>query len=425
MKRSSMHLHLNPVGGISGNMFIGAILDTFPDLAARLPEQMVLAGFDRLVTLSSSAHTDGILTGTWFDVQENLPVSTAAVFNPLQAANSHGHRLWRDIRARLQDSQLEPGVLRHALGIFAHLAEAEAAVHGMPVEEVAFHEVGAWDSIADIVCAAWLIEACGDCSWSVSSLPAGRGLVKSAHGDLPLPAPAVLRLLKGFAFHDDQREGERVTPTGAAILRYLQPLAALPAGQWQLQHSGTGFGSKRFAGISNVLRIQAYTTEQTSEIRDVICVLSFVVDDQNPESLALAVDSLRVHNGVVDVVQTPVFGKKNRIAQQLDVLCEPAHQHAIAQYCLSRTSTLGIRVRLEERIKVARRMVTVMHGDRSWRVKLALRPNGHVTAKAELDDLRGPDLALGDRDTLKHALEQAALEQAETAFSDPGECHGE
>jgi len=425
MKPSTLHLHLNPVGGISGNMFVGAMLDAFPALAVNLDEQLARAGFGNLVTLSSTAYSDGILTGTSFDVQE-LPRPRPAIFNTTHSGSAHPHRLWREIRTTLELSQLDTTVLAHALGIFSHLADAEAAVHGMPVEEVAFHEVGAWDSIADIVCAATLIAGCGAHSWSVSSLPAGRGLVSSAHGDLPLPAPAVLHLLEGFRFHDDQREGERVTPTGAAILRYLHPRMALPPGDWQLVHSGTGFGTRRFTGISNVLRVQCYMTDAgldahmpNPETRDVISVLRFMVDDQNPESLALALEQLREQPGVVDVIHMAVIGKKGRMAQRIEVLCEAARQQATAEFCLTRTSTLGIRMQHEARLKVPRRLVTVSEGGQSWRVKLAQRPDGEITAKVELDDLRSLSGSLAQRDAVKFRIEQAALEQAELAFSRP------
>ena len=140
---------------------------------------------------------------------------------------------------------------RRAIAIFAVLAEAEGRVHGIAPAEVSFHEVGAWDSIMDIVAAAALIEDIGAAGWSTTPVPLGSGRVRSAHGDLPVPTPATALLLEGLEVFDDGRPGERVTPTGAAILRHLMPGQGLPRRRLRLGRVGHGFGTKRFAGISN------------------------------------------------------------------------------------------------------------------------------------------------------------------------------
>ena len=152
----------------------------------------------------------------------------------------HGHVHWRRLRERLAAAPLDAAVAAQAIAIFGLLAEAEAGVHGVAVDEATFHEVGAWDSIADIVAAAYLIETIGAESWSAGSLPLGGGRVRCAHGELPVPAPATLRLLEGFSFHDDGRPGERVTPTGAAILKAL--VTSTGFGSGRLEKTGHGFG---------------------------------------------------------------------------------------------------------------------------------------------------------------------------------------
>ncbi|MEX2326545.1 MAG: LarC family nickel insertion protein, partial [Pseudomonadales bacterium] len=246
-----MHIHLDLVGGLAGDMFVGAILDCFPDLARSLPGQLDLAGFRDLVELEIKPADDGILTGTQFKVVAD------------QDAEGHHHRHYSEIRKIICESGLAENVKHHALGIFEIIAAAEASIHGKPIEKIAFHEVGAWDSIADIVCAGVLIDTIGATSWSVSKLPLGRGQVKTAHGMLPVPAPATALILEGFEFFDDGLMGERITPTGAAILKHLSTTPGLGPGVSTLRKSGYGFGTKRFPGISNVVRMLVFDERQS------------------------------------------------------------------------------------------------------------------------------------------------------------------
>lgn len=410
-----MHIHLDAVGGISGNMFIGALLDLKPALGARLPELLVQAGVANLVTVQVDRHHDGVLGGTLVTMTPVVPMLHA------QGARvgEHSHRSWRDIKNLLHNGKLGETVKAHALGIFACLAEAEAKVHGKPVEQVEFHEVGAWDSIADIVCSAWLIAESGAQSWSVSSLPLGRGRVETAHGVLPVPAPAVTLLLQGFAFHDDGREGERVTPTGAAILKYLAASQAAPQRCRTLLHSGLGFGTYRFPGISNVLRALAFEEQASSEGegegesagQDSISILSFEVDDQNPEDLALGLEQVREHPDVIDVLQYPVFGKKQRLGSSVRVLVRPEGEEEVRQLCFLQTTTLGIRHELSRRSVLPRWEENVTLEGRSYRVKLARRPDGQITAKAELDDLAISNLKQAERQLVREVVEVIAIER--------------
>src|SRR5579859_1565974 len=186
------HLHLDAIGGIAGDMFAAALLDAEEAQAdACLRAAEAVAGAPcRLLR-----HHDSVLAGTRFGV--SLPARD----------HHHAHVAWADIRARLHDAALPEGARRHALGIFSALADAEARVHGIAPDDVTFHEVGAVDSIADIVAAGWLIaaqaDADGDATWSVGSLPLGGGRVRTAHGVMPVPAPATALLLQGFLTVDD------------------------------------------------------------------------------------------------------------------------------------------------------------------------------------------------------------------------------
>ncbi len=241
----------------------------------------------------------------------------------------------------------------------------------------------------------------------------GNGQVATAHGLLPLPAPAVMQLLKGFCFHDDAREGERVTPTGAAILRYLQASHKKPAVKLYLQKSGIGFGSRTLPGISNILRALQFAMDEEDaiSISDEVAVLSFEVDDQSGEDLGLALEQLRNYPGVIDVVHYPVFGKKNRMASSIRVLAYPEAQPEIEELCFTQTSTLGIRCEILKRAVLRRETASVELDGRTYRVKLALRPDGELTAKAELDDLAQANLNQAERQLVREVVEAIALER--------------
>ena len=241
-----LHLHLDPLGGVAGDMFLAALLDAHPELAEDTFAAMRAAGLPDSWNTRLVRHHDDVLGG------HRLLIEAPAV-EP-GAPPSH----FADIRAGLQIAPLPPAVRERAIAIFTELAEAEAAVHGVAVDEVHFHELADWDSVADIVGAAWLIEALAPASWSAGALPVGSGRITTRHGPLPVPAPATARLLDGFLMHDDGIAGERVTPTGAAILRHLRPDPRLPPGAWRLTATGNGFGTRRLPGISNMLRILAY-----------------------------------------------------------------------------------------------------------------------------------------------------------------------
>jgi uncharacterized protein (TIGR00299 family) protein len=375
------HLHLDPLGGVAGDMFVAALLDAAPaHEAAVLRAAEAVAGAPCRVR----RHHDHALSGARFEVE------TTARRNH----GGHAHTAWRDIRARLNDAPLDPPVRGHALGIFALLAEAEARVHGIAPEAVTFHEVGAVDSIADVVAAAVLIaaqaDADGDATWSSAPLPLGSGRVATAHGTLPIPAPATALLLEGFAVLDDGIAGERVTPTGAAILRHLGAQAAPPPGARRLLASGTGFGARRLPGIANALRV--LISERQPDAPDApgyraLAVISFEVDDQTAEDLATGLDRIRAVPGVHDVLQMPAFGKKGRMAAHVQVLAAPEALEAATEACFHETSTIGLRTQIVTGRTLPRVTETVSVEGRAVRVKRAARPGG-ATGKAECDDVR-------------------------------------
>ncbi len=294
----------------------------------------------------------------------------------------HHHRHWRDIRALLEQRLTDDGVRSRALGIFGRLAHAEARVHGVPVDAVEFHEVGDWDSVVDIVGAAYLLERVDVRGASCGPLPLGGGTVRTAHGELPVPAPATLELLAGFPFHDDGIGGERVTPTGAAILAAMPRVAVVDG---VLMATGVGFGTRSLGARPNCLRVLGFERADPAipgAAVEPLVELAFEVDDQSPEDLAAALDRLRTCGGVLDVNVLSQAGKSGRIAQGVRVLLRPEALPSVVDRCLRETATIGLRWHPVERLALGRRQVEVEVEGRRLEVKIVERPGG-ATAKVE------------------------------------------
>jgi len=386
-----MYLHLDPLGGIAGDMFAAALLDAFPELFAELEAALAATEIVRLVSIHIEPHDDHALTGSRFEVRTT--------------DEAHPHRLFSEIRTFLDDLALDSGVRDRSIAIFGLLAEAEGRVHGVAPDAVTFHEVGAWDSITDVVTAAWLIEAVRPTGWSCDALPLGSGRVESAHGPLPVPAPATALLLEGFPCVQDGVAGERVTPTGAAILRHLAPDFGTPAGARTLRRSGIGFGSQTLNGISNVLRVLAFDESPEGTAADRVAVCEFELDDQTPEDLGVAIDRLRGEPGVIDVLQAPVFGKKGRVGVHVRILANPSALETVLEACFVETSTLGVRWQIVRRAVLPREKRTDEVSGVRVHVKTARRPDGTITDKAAMDDLAGAGGGRAAREMLRRSVE--------------------
>jgi uncharacterized protein (TIGR00299 family) protein len=388
------------VGGVAGDMFVAALLDACPEHEA---EAVAAAERAAGVRCRALRHRDDVLSGTRFSVE------APDYHGHHHHEHGHGHTAWRDIKVRLERGNFSAAVARHAVGIFALLADAEARVHGIEPEAVAFHEVGAADSVADIVAAASLIEALGEASWSAGPLPLGSGRVRTQHGVMPVPAPATALLMAGMATLDDGVPGERVTPTGAAILRYLGCAPGTGAAPRRLARTGMGFGTRTLpGGLSNVLRALVFeeqATEADAGHRE-LAVIAFEVDDQSPEDLAAGLNRLRAEEGVHDVVQMAALGKKGRMAAHVQVLVRPASLDAAVAACFRETTTIGLRTHGVQGRALPRRMASVAVDGTPVRVKLVERPGG-VTGKAEADDaLAAPSQAARAR--LRRRAEEMA-----------------
>jgi uncharacterized protein (TIGR00299 family) protein len=318
-------LYLDCQAGIAGDMTVAALLDLGVPLEylqtelTRLP--LPHTAF-RLETEPCRRHG---IAATRFVVHE---------------AEHQPHRHYTDIAALIEASSLTEPVKERAQRIFFRLAEAEAKVHGMDIGQVHFHEVGAIDSLVDIVGAAICLEYLSVGKIFASPLPLGSGFVETAHGLLPVPAPATAELLRGLPVHDRIGPGERVTPTGAAIIAALINGIGIPAG-FTTEKIGYGAGTKDFDDTPNILRAFLGTSGRPLS-REEIVVIETNIDDSSPEALGYAMERF-LTEGALDVWFTPIQMKKNRPAVMLSILASAADSDRLSQTVFTETTAIGLR----------------------------------------------------------------------------------
>ncbi|MGC9198364.1 MAG: nickel pincer cofactor biosynthesis protein LarC [Acidobacteriaceae bacterium] len=330
-------------------------------------------------------------------------MESAASANPASEHHHHGRSL-SVIRSLIQAASLPSPVQLRALRAFELLAVSEAKIHNVGIEEIHFHEVGAVDAIVDIVASCAGIEALAIDAWYSSPLNVGSGMVVCAHGTFPVPAPATADLLRGLPTYSAHVAQELVTPTGAALVRALEPVfATQPA--MRVQQIGYGAGSRNPKGFPNVLRLSVGETSQADLSPGTVSVLETALDDLSPQILSWVADSARAA-GAVDVMLTPVIMKKGRSGVLLTVLCHPAQSEALQQLILRETSTLGVRVRQEQRVTLQRRHQPVQTPYGEIRIKLGEQAGEEWNAAPEFEDCRAAAERCGT--PLKHVY-QAAL----------------
>ena len=325
-------IYLDCFSGISGNMLLGALLD------AGAPEQLLRAELAKLPVagyqLITARVDKGGISAFYLDVKAD--------------DGGHHHRNLADIMAIIDQSALKPTVKATSRQIFTRLAEAEAKVHGVAVNEIHFHEVGAVDSIVDIIGIAWALDYLGIEKIFASRLHVGSGFVKCCHGLIPVPAPATAELLRGIPFYQGDIAKELVTPTGAVVLATLgSGYGSIPDG-FTTHKIGYGAGSWDL-DIPNVLRL--YLGEMTAENDRTLVegqedkpylVVDTNIDDQNPELHSYVMDKL-FDAGALDVWLTPVIMKKGRPATQLSALFNEECQTKITEVILEETTSIGMR----------------------------------------------------------------------------------
>jgi uncharacterized protein (TIGR00299 family) protein len=343
--------YLDCFSGVSGDKFLGALVGagvSVDDLRERLAG-LGLPGW----TIEASAVRRAGLAGTLVTVgvEDNQP-----------------SRTWHDIGALIAGSSLEDAVKRRSLAAFGALAEAEAKAHGVPVADVHFHEIGAVDSIVDIVGTAIGLELLGiDTIWS-SSVCVGFGTVPTQHGVLPVPAPATAELLRGIPTYAGDAEGEMTTPTGAALLKaFVDRFAPMPPGTTIAE--GWGAGSRQ-APVANLLRLSVVRDVETSSPLEQVAVLETTIDHVTGEHLAASVDIL-IGLGALDAWTRPVHMKKSRLGAELTVIARLADAERLSDAVMLHTGTLGVRRTLTWRAVADRELLTVSTSFGDVRVKVS------------------------------------------------------
>lgn len=360
--------YLDCFSGASGDMLVGALVDAgwtetaLREIAERFP-------IERRQIRVETVQKGGLhATKVSFDVASETPA-----------------RHLGDLLTLLDRAALEPTVTQVSARILQRLAEAEAAIHAIPIADVHFHELSGLDTVLDIASTAAGLHALHIDQLYTSPLNVGSGTVRIAHGIVPVPAPATARLLRGFSLYGAGEPGERVTPTAAAILAELaQPSPALPA--MRLTAAGYGAGTKEFSS-PNFVRLLVGVAADGDTVQRLL-LLDCNIDDMNPEYYSHILDRL-LEAGARDVFITPIVMKKGRPASMLSVLCHPAQKPSLLAIVFDETTTLGVRESWVTRHALARHVVTVQTPHGPIRVKLAHRPGGRVTCSPEYEDCHG------------------------------------
>ncbi len=382
LKRGGL-LYLEPFAGVSGDMFVGALLDLGVELAA-IEDGLAKLGLGDIGLKAESCQRSGI-RATRFSVMTAEGAGSAHA----EEHGHHAHRTFRDIRGLIRASGLSEWVKVKSTEAFRRLAEAEGRIHSQPAEEVHFHEVGALDSIADIVGTMIAVEQLRPEHIACAPVNVGWGTLVCRHGRYPAPGPAVLELLRGVPVFSDSVEGEKTTPTGAALLTVLadrfdsRPLMRI--------HSvGYGAGSREIQGAANVFRItlgeavRPFAGEAESGI---VGVIEADIDDMTPEVGGHFIDRV-LEEGALDVCVLPALMKKGRQGLRLSVVCNPEDLDRMAELVFSETTTIGIRHSLVGRKTLRRRHEEVHTEHGTVRIKIGELEGRRVNFAPEFDDCR-------------------------------------
>lgn len=411
MSHPSKILYIEHVAGIAGDMFAAACLDTGVVTAQELqalPDKLGFVNVDIQISKKNTANISATHINVLYDesswaglleagAHEHTHDSSHHHHPDHDTEHSHDHIHYSFIRQLIKDSELNEDAKKLALRAYAHLAEAEASVHGIDVEHVAFHEVGKIDSIIDVVMAGFCYSRIKpDAVWS-SPVKLGRGTIKIQHGTYPVPPPASALLAEGMPLASvppaiTRDDVELSTPTGLSILKALEPQFIDEWPQGLVLKQGTGAGTMDLGSYPNILRLVLIeTTRQPSAALpykqgnavEIICNL----DDQTPEKTAWAQQQL-LKMGAWDVWVTPVTTKKNRLGIVLTVLTAPETLEKFADWILRNTSTFGLRYYYLNKLELEREIEERQTSGESIRYKIGYTTNGEkLKEKPEFDDL--------------------------------------
>ena len=372
------------IGGISGDMFVAALLDL------GLPLNKLRSELKKIPTLKFELNS----------VRRSVHAVRATKFQVV-CPKVESPRSWREIQQLIKRSKLGADVKKTGIEIFTRLAEAEAKIHGVNVDRVHFHEVGATDSIVDIMAAAIGVHELGIESFAFSPVPLGRAIVRSMHGPLPAPGPATLELLKELPVVGVDVESETVTPTGAAILRSLgKTFGTQPS--MVLEKIGYGAGQKEFAGRPNLFRLLVGGEDRASRLEEML-VIETNIDDMNPQFYDHVMERLFAA-GARDVFLAPIQMKKNRPATLLSVIAERADGDKLAAILFEETSTIGVRCYPVQRMILQRETKKMKTRFGELTVKIVELPDGSKRITPEYDELK--KLAAAKKLPLKHIYDE-------------------
>jgi len=366
--------YLDCFSGVSGDMFLGALLDAglpMEDLRCALAT-LPLGGY----RIESETVLRSGIAGCSFKVHVE--------------SREHHHRNVGMIREIIHSSELSEWVKTRSVAMFERLAGVEAAAHATDPEKVHFHEVGAVDSIIDIVGGVYGIEALGIKELHVSALPLGSGFVECAHGSIPLPAPATTALLEGVPVYDSGQRREMVTPTGALL---VTTMAASFGGMPPMTVRGTGYGAGTSdpEGYPNLLRI-ILGESPAGAYTDTVAVIETNVDDMTPEAVGFLMERL-FDAGALDVVFCPVHMKKNRPGVRIEIIARPGDKDTLIDVVLRESTSLGVRFRYSARMILERRQVRVESPWGGISVKEVIGPEGRKSYLPEFDECKRIALA--------------------------------
>ena len=392
-------LYLDCFAGISGDMTIGALLDLGLDFEFLKSElsKLGVSGYD--LSLSrvdrsgiNAAKFDVLLSSIQIDHHHDHTHGghthshdSELIPHPSSLIPSHDHRSLSTIKHLIESSTLSEKVKKNSLAIFQRIGEAESKIHGVDIESVHFHEVGAVDSIVDIIGACIGLEALGIEKIISSPVHVGYGTFTCAHGTYPIPGPAATEILRGVPIYAKEIEGELVTPTGAAIVATLaSEFSKMP--MMRVEKVGYGAGTRTYEKFPNVLRAVIGELEIEDSTPDTISVIEANIDDLSPQIFGHLMEQV-LAAGALDIFYTPVQMKKNRPGILLTLLCAVEDREKFIAMIFKETTTLGVRHRDEKRVILRREFVTVETEFGAIKIKIARSDSGEIiNAAPEFDD---------------------------------------
>ncbi|MFH2011293.1 MAG: nickel pincer cofactor biosynthesis protein LarC [Pseudomonadota bacterium] len=388
--------YLDCFSGISGDMILGAMVDLGLSKTKLEDElgKLSLSGYE--ITCSNEARMQ--INGTRVKV--------------ILKEKEYHHRSFSDIKRLITESTLDKETKELSIGVFQRLAEAEAKIHKKDIDDIHFHEVGAVDSIVDVVGAAVGIKHFGIEGVYASRIPLGSGFVTCQHGTLPLPAPATIELLKGIPVYESGIKGELVTPTGAAIITTLTDnFGRMPS--MIIRNIGYGVGDKEFQEVPNLLRIILGEEEREKET-DRVTVIETNIDDMNPEVYDFLMERL-FEEGALDVSLSPIQMKKNRPSVLLRVICHEGNKTRVINTILNESTSFGVRYYEVDRVKVPRRLEEVETKFGKINVKIYQDNDAIINVSPEYEDCK--KIAKEKKVPLKRVYSEA-VKEALSSFKD-------